>query len=466
MGGKEASRGFLCQELAAVLEALTDVSDWDKICVEFPTLNDKVDIALEKQGKAIKGIQVKSSINLFSKSDISEWLIALINDIECPEYFLYLIGQCDQSAKVFTKSIEKYCNNELDKEANRSLQGFETKYIDGKRIKFVWMPFEIEHFMSIVIDKLSKYISQKNHNLQYEKICFIASAMISDQIISSIGREGISRKEFDKKIEERIAYFSEEYSKRRVPIGIKSFTRGTQNMVEETEYYLPLNNLFDGRIIKDGYDWNKDIYKRVENFLISNTEKSKAYQLCLDAHASIAFAAGRILDTKEGIDIFPIQKTADKGTVLWDLKSLAKTESINWHFSNEIYKNNQYDTALILNISHQIYEDVIEFIKENKLPIGCIINCNLDKGSAINLSIGDGDQAKVLANFVNEAIKKRKVLERQATLHIFAAAPNGFMFFLGQYSRGFGKFILYEYDLEQQSSCSYSPSIVSEKIED
>ena len=47
MGGKEASRGFLYQGFASVLEALTDKGNWDKIYVEFPTSNDKVDIALE-----------------------------------------------------------------------------------------------------------------------------------------------------------------------------------------------------------------------------------------------------------------------------------------------------------------------------------------------------------------------------------------------------------------------------------
>ena len=70
MGGKEASRGFLYQGFASVLEALTDKSNWDKIYVEFPTSNDKVDIALEQQNQIVKCIQVKSTINTFTKSDI------------------------------------------------------------------------------------------------------------------------------------------------------------------------------------------------------------------------------------------------------------------------------------------------------------------------------------------------------------------------------------------------------------
>ncbi len=54
MGGKEASRGFLYQGFASVLEALTDKNKWDKIYIEFPTSNDKVDIALGAANKVIK----------------------------------------------------------------------------------------------------------------------------------------------------------------------------------------------------------------------------------------------------------------------------------------------------------------------------------------------------------------------------------------------------------------------------
>lgn len=110
MGGKEGSRGFLYQGFASVLEALSDEGNWDKIFVEFPTSNDKVDIALEQMGQIVKCIQVKSSINLFSKSDIQKWIRDIIEDKESPEYELFLIGQCDQPANRFIKSIGSLTN--------------------------------------------------------------------------------------------------------------------------------------------------------------------------------------------------------------------------------------------------------------------------------------------------------------------------------------------------------------------
>ena len=104
-------------------------------------------------------------------------------------------------------------------------------------------------------------------------------------------------------------------------------------------------------------------------------------------------------------------------------------------------------------------DHIVKFIKENNLSIGRIINCTPSDVGATNFSIEDGTHATALANSVYNAIGRRSTVERRATLHIFAAAPNAFMFFLGQNSVGFGKCILYEYDFEQRNSCTYSQSI-------
>ena len=434
MGGKEASRGFLYQGFASVLEALTDKGNWDKIYVEFPTSNDKVDIALEQQNQIVKCIQVKSTINTFTKSDIKTWLDDLIKDIESPEYELFLIGQCDKSANTFIKSIEKYYGKVLDKEAKSSLNGFDT-------------------------DSLHQYISDSNQMMAFDQIRFIASATVNDQMISSTHGKGIDRKEFDEEMEKRILLVADKYSPKRISIGVKSFTRGAENLEEDTESCLSFINKFDGRNIKGEYDWNKDIYRNLEEFLLTNTSNKHAYQIFLDTHASIAFAVGRILDSKSGINVFPIQKSSTNGTVLWDVKLSSKRNYTNWDISHEKFNENQYDSALVLNVTRNIYDDVVKFIKENNLSIGRIINCTPSDVGATNFSIEDGTHATALANSVYNAIGRRSTVERRATLHIFAAAPNAFMFFLGQNSVGFGKCILYEYDFEQRNSCTYSQSI-------
>ena len=374
VGGKEASRGFLYQGFASVLEALTDKNNWDKIYIEFPTSNDKVDIALGTGDKVIKSIQVKSTINTFSKSDIMLWLCDLISDIDTPEYELCLIGQCGKSAITFINSIEKFYSNTLDNTVVKSLDGFNTDLLINKKVNFIILPFKIEVLEKIVRDSLHKYISYSNRMMSFDQISFIASATVNDQMILSTHGKGIDRKEFDEELEKRIFLIADKYSPKRISIAVTSFLRGAVHLEDKT-MCLSLLNKFDGRNLKNGYDWNNDIYPMLKDFLISNTKNEHAYQVFLDTHASLAFAVGHVLDSKSGINVFPIQKTAMNGTELWDVKLSSKRSYSNWSISHEKLEENQFDTALILNVTRPIYNDVLEYIKENNLSIGRIINC-------------------------------------------------------------------------------------------
>lgn len=361
VGGKEASRGFLYQGFASVLEALTDKNKWDKIYIEFPTSNDKVDIALGAANKVIKSIQVKSTINTFSKSDIMVWLHDLIADIDTPEYELCLIGQCEKSAITFINSIEKFYNNTLDNTAVKSLDGFSTDLLRNKRINFIILPFEIEVLEKIVRDSLHKYISYSNQMLSFNQISFIASATVNDQMISSTHGDGIDRKKFDEELEKRIFLIADKYSPKRISIAVTSFPRGAVHLEDKT-MCLSLVDKFDGRNLKSGYDWNNDIYPLLRDFLISNTKNEHAYQVFLDAHASLAFAAGYVLDSKSGINVFPIQKTAMNGTKLWDVKLSSKKSYSNWSISHEEFEKNQWTVEKNINCNTH-YVNVVKALK-------------------------------------------------------------------------------------------------------
>lgn len=458
MGGKDASRGFLYQAFASVLEALCQ-KNWDKIYIEFDSEKDKVDIALEKENKVFKSIQVKSTINTFTKNSVSKWIQDLINDdVGSTEFELFLIGQCDDTANTFINSIMKFQSNKLDKKSQSSLKGFDTKIIKGMKIDFKMLPFDVGILEQIVRDSLNKYISSKNQTVTFDQISFIASATVNDQMISSTHGKGIDRKTFDENLEKRIFMIADKYSPKRISISIKSFNRGAVDIEDET-MCLSLLDKFNNRKLKDEYNWNNDIYEVMKKFLLTNTNNNDAYQIYLDTHVSLAFAAGRVLDSKSGINVIPIQKSATNGIELWDVKLSSKRNYSNWDISYEIFDKNQADSVLILNVTHNIYDDVVRYIKENNLPIRRIIICTPDKGEFTNFSIEDGNHAAILANSVYNAIVERSTEERRATLHIFASTPNAFMFFLGQSSRGFGKCVLYEYDFEQRGSCSYSKSI-------
>lgn len=80
MGGQQGSRGYLYQGIVSIFSACTE-NNWNKISVEYTTANDKVDIALlSDKDKVLTAMQVKSSINLFTKEKIIAWLTELIDD--------------------------------------------------------------------------------------------------------------------------------------------------------------------------------------------------------------------------------------------------------------------------------------------------------------------------------------------------------------------------------------------------
>lgn len=461
MSGRDASRGFLYQSIASVLKALTDERSWDKIYVEFPTENDKVDIALEEKSKIIKCIQVKSTVNSFTKSDILKWMKDLIEDYRnSPEYELFLIGQCDKSANKLIKSIKKYYENALDREAESALEGFDTALLDEKRIDFSILLFNIDTLKRILRDSLHEYLSYNKRMASFEQIDVISSVMVENQMISSTYGQGIDRDQFDNDLEKQILLIARECSPKRIPIAVISFIGGAAEIEKEAECCLSFLDKFELRELKVEYNWNADIYKPLADFLLKNTNSKNAYQLFLNAHTSIAFAAGRILNSKSGISICPVQKTASNGMVLWDVKPEKERDDCNWEIVDKKIMAGRVDCALIINVTHNITDQVIEFIQNRNLPVGRLISCIPKERGASSISIKDGTHAFLLADDLHEVVAKRSIMERQtATMHIFISAPNGFTFFLGQKSAGFGKCVLYEYDFEQRNSCSYSQSI-------
>jgi hypothetical protein len=68
---------------------------------------------------------------------------------------------------------------------------------------------------------------------------------------------------------------------------------------------------------QEGRDWQRDIRPRVESFLREAVKRgSGKLRLILEAHASIAFLAGSVLDLKSGVQTHLVQKRRI-GTRIW-----------------------------------------------------------------------------------------------------------------------------------------------------
>lgn len=457
MGGKEGGRGYLYQGIIAVLEALKR-DDWDQIYVEFPTEGDKVDIALKSADKITDAIQVKSTVNSFEKGEISKWLADIIGDYPCQRYRLVLIGNCTKSAVDFINAIRKFLTGKLDATAKRHLGTFETALLNGIEVDFKVFPFDSDDLKSLAREAFWGYTYETGHSLERPQVSLLVDAMIEEQLLQSTKDCYTDRTAFNQELNERIKLVIKKYTKAREKIGIVCFSRGSEQLLQEVPILLDLQNKFDGRSLKPGLSWITDIGKPVQDFLRANTESQQAYQIILETHNSIAFTAGRAFDTKSGMDVCPIQKTIS-GPEVWEIDKLDQTKYQSWNIEHITREDGAFDSALILNVSHSIYADVEQYLNEHQIVVGRIINCTLGDGNSTHFAIQNGTHAAKLANVACAASRGRSTAEKRAHLHIFAAAPNAFMFYLGQVSRLFGSCILYEYDFEQHNNCSYTPSI-------
>ena len=462
MGGKDGSRGYLYQTFASIFQALC-LDNWDKIYVEYNSENDKVDIALERNGNAVKSIQVKSSVNSFDRCALIEWTNDLIkDDIGATECELFLIGQLAPSAIKFKNAIVVLQENNNDKtklgnEYLKALSNFDISIIKGKILRIMNYPFDLSILTDLLIASLLKYLSIKGFALMYDQLELIAKAIVTDNFLSSISNTGIEKSIFDSRIEEYVLMLKNRCFGFKT-IGIVSFERGAEYLSEATEIILSFKEKFDGRKLKPEYDWDRDIYQELDTFLKKNTDVNYKYQLMLEAPLSIAFATGRILDPKSRISAFPSNPDPLHKSEIWNIEDSYDATFIDFDVRDERIDINESDTCLIVSITRNIEDNVNEYISDSGLKIGRMITLTIGgKGPSFD-SIQNAAHAKNLVQQVVESLAKRSTVERRATVHIFVSAPNAFMFLLGQRSRGFGNCVLYEFDLEAKDTGTYSPS--------
>lgn len=242
-------------------------------------------------------------------------------------------------------------------------------------------------------------------------------------------------------------------------VGIRSFLRWAENLEDETNAMLDLLRYFNGRSIRSPELWQQQIYPAVDSFLASNLRPGNRCHLHLHTHASIAFATGYCLNSKSGINVALIQSTGT-GQEIWQPSPQSNPDQYpTWTFTQELILEECTDVALALSVTHLVTSDVQVYIAQEHLPVHRIFSYTLPKGAS-SQAIVDANHAKLLADHLSSRLKNdRTPLERQGVLHIFIAAPNALVFFIGQLARSFGSCIVYEYDFDRNIPGAYQPSL-------
>ena len=244
-------------------------------------------------------------------------------------------------------------------------------------------------------------------------------------------------------------------------VGIRSFRRFTDHLEDETLHLLDLLRLFDGRQIRSQSTWNNDVAPDVRRFVNGSVIPLANCHIHLDCHGSIAFTAGYELDLKSGVRVAPFQKTAD-GRQVWALNSdsgASDAAQVGWKQSEVQINPHGMESGVLLSVTHSISEDVQVYARRHLPQIGSLLSLTVEPEIGPT-SVKDGSYAWRLAEEVIRIIRSWSGhIARAGPLHIFFAAPNGLVFFIGRLARSLGPIQLYEHDFESGTTGEYQATI-------
>lgn len=241
-------------------------------------------------------------------------------------------------------------------------------------------------------------------------------------------------------------------------IAIRSFLGPAADVVGATpDNTLLLTDNFRQRYLRDDLDWQRDIRPKVEAFLRSAVQKSSRLRLILDAHASIAFLAGSVLDLKSAVELELVQK-GRVGSRTWRADDGTSGESV----AASIDKlGSGSEIVAVISIA-QIADPQTRAYAASKLPnVGKLVHFTLPAGTG-HRNVAGGEHAAALAEQISSTLRNERGDNPDAVVHLFAACPNALLFFLGQHHQAVGPCIVYEFDFDRQQNKTYQPSILVE----
>ena len=239
--------------------------------------------------------------------------------------------------------------------------------------------------------------------------------------------------------------------------GVKSFEHAFDHLENRCEDVLDLVNMFDERYIRNDADWSRKLYPELRKFLVDAASKHDRLRLALDAHASLAFAAGSILNIKSGKAIELEQRVLAKS--VWSAED--QPPDPEWPhlvFSVIEIDLSRPEIAIAVGVTHDIVADVLTFIKQSLPTVGRILNCVPSTGSSTRFVVC-GRHAFDLAEVLNKKVVDLREGGTRKLNHLFIAAPNTFTFYIGQRQVALGPTRLYEFDFEGGRGGSYRPSL-------
>ena len=243
-----------------------------------------------------------------------------------------------------------------------------------------------------------------------------------------------------------------------LPIAIRSFLGPAADIVGAApEDTLLLTDDFQQRYLQAGRDWQHNIRPKVETFLRTEVKKSGKLRLILDAHASIAFLAGAVLDVKSSTETQLIQK-GRVGARTWRADDGSAENGGRFDVAEEHHGGGR-EIAVAINSSQPATAQALAYVVAQLRDVGKLISFISPTGPG-QQSIKGGEHAATLAEQVSNHVRAMRAEDPDALVHIFAAAPNSLVFYLGQLHRAIAPCIVYEFDYDRRAHKTYQPSFM------
>ena len=241
-----------------------------------------------------------------------------------------------------------------------------------------------------------------------------------------------------------------------LPIAVRSFLGPAADIVGAApDDTLLLTDDFRQRYLQEGREWQRDIRPKVESFLRAAVKKSAKLRLILDAHASIAFLAGAVLHLKSGIETQLVQK-GRVGSRTWRVDDGSGVKGDSFEIEEDRHGEGR-EIAIAISASQVTTAQARAYVAANVPGVGKFVSFAMPTGPGQQSVVG-GEHAAALAEQVSNHVRGMKEDDPGAVIHIFAAAPNSLLFYLGQNHQAMAPCIVYEFDFDRRGNKTYQPS--------
>lgn len=231
----------------------------------------------------------------------------------------------------------------------------------------------------------------------------------------------------------------------RSTFAVRSFTRFAHVAETDGQCVVDLTDLFDGRNAHSDDAWTSTIPARL-NAAIPKVERlGQPVHVALDAHLSIAWYAGHMLDPKSGVHVVLRQKIKTKGIELWDVATPRRPDlADDWEITAHDGNADGRDIAVAISVTQPTLTDAQRHVREHLPGVGIVVHAALPALGP--QAIQNGPHARWLADSLVRLLGSRLAELRPSHVHVFPACPASLAFLLGQEARALGPTTVYEYD--------------------